>query len=167
MNESSNADHFAISVFKLNPDEEKTVLVHQFGACELNITDYVWYFLYILENFNVVFVVVDRAGGDTFVNICNEINQFKDILKDGKNLEKISRKLLNEGKIEPDEFIKFSREGYKDRRKTLEDLEGIRSAKTSYAKCETEVEFDPDKVSDQLIVGTIKKSGYTAVPIGN
>lgn len=78
MNEATTADHFAISVFKLNVEENTTVLVHQFAACELNITDYVWYFLYVLENFNVVMVVVDRAGGDTFIGICNESQQFKD-----------------------------------------------------------------------------------------
>lgn len=44
----------------------------------------------------------------------------------------------------------------------LEDLEGIKSSSTSYAKQETEVEFEPDKVSDALILETIKKSGYTA-----
>ncbi|MBI2086286.1 heavy-metal-associated domain-containing protein [Candidatus Daviesbacteria bacterium] len=47
----------------------------------------------------------------------------------------------------------------------LEDLDGIKFAKTSYATQITEVEFETDKVSDQLIVGTIKKSGYTAKPI--
>lgn len=45
----------------------------------------------------------------------------------------------------------------------LEDLEGVKSSSTSYAKAETEVEFDPDKVADDLILQTIKKSGYTAV----
>lgn len=78
MNESSNADHFSISVFKLNDETRENILVHQFAACELNISDYIWYFLYILENFNVVMVVVDKAGGDTFINICNESQMFKD-----------------------------------------------------------------------------------------
>ncbi|MDO8573360.1 MAG: heavy-metal-associated domain-containing protein [Candidatus Daviesbacteria bacterium] len=46
----------------------------------------------------------------------------------------------------------------------LEDLEGIKSSKTSYAKMETEVEFDPEKIKDNLVMETIKKSGYTAQP---
>lgn len=46
----------------------------------------------------------------------------------------------------------------------LEDLPGVKSASTSYAKAETEVEFDSGKVSDALILETIKKSGYTAIP---
>lgn len=45
----------------------------------------------------------------------------------------------------------------------LEDLEGVKRAKTSYAKSEIEVEIDPKKVPDQLILETIKKSGYNVV----
>lgn len=44
----------------------------------------------------------------------------------------------------------------------LEDLEGIKSAKTSYAKAETEVEFDFEKVSLEKIMENIKKSGYNS-----
>jgi len=42
----------------------------------------------------------------------------------------------------------------------LEDLPGVCSCKTSYAKAETEVEYDPDEVSIEKIVEAIKKSGY-------
>ena len=45
----------------------------------------------------------------------------------------------------------------------LEDLEGVKKSQTSYAREELEVEFDPEKVSDELILQTIKKSGYKAV----
>lgn len=45
----------------------------------------------------------------------------------------------------------------------LEDLPGVAKAHTSYAKGETEVEFDPDKIVDQKILETIKKSGYSAI----
>lgn len=44
----------------------------------------------------------------------------------------------------------------------LEDLEGIRSAQTSYAKAECEIEFDEVKLTDEVIIQTIKKTGYTA-----
>lgn len=47
----------------------------------------------------------------------------------------------------------------------LEEVEGVEKAQTSYAKTETEVEFDPGKVSLEKIVATIKKTGYTAVPL--
>ena len=42
----------------------------------------------------------------------------------------------------------------------LEDLEGVKRANTSYARGETEVELDPEKVRDELIIQTIKQSGY-------
>lgn len=47
----------------------------------------------------------------------------------------------------------------------LEDIKGVKSAKTSYASQVTEVEFDPEKVNDQEILETVKKTGYSAKPI--
>ena len=44
----------------------------------------------------------------------------------------------------------------------LEDLEGIKAAKTSYAKQETEVEFDHDQVKEEVIIKTVEKTGYRA-----
>lgn len=46
----------------------------------------------------------------------------------------------------------------------LEDLNGVTSAQTNYAKAELEVEFDEGKLSEDLIVETIKKTGYRALP---
>lgn len=47
----------------------------------------------------------------------------------------------------------------------LEDLEGVKFSKTSYAAQITEIEFDQEKINDQKIVETIKKTGYTAKAI--
>ena len=44
----------------------------------------------------------------------------------------------------------------------IEDLEGIKSAKTNYAKQESEVEFDEEKVKVEDIIKTIEKTGYQA-----
>ena len=46
----------------------------------------------------------------------------------------------------------------------LEDLPGVKSASTSFAKAETEVEFDPELVNSEMLVEEIKKVGYTAIP---
>ena len=43
----------------------------------------------------------------------------------------------------------------------LEDL-GVNSAKNSYAKQETEIEFDEEKIKPQKIIEQIKKTGYKA-----
>lgn len=44
----------------------------------------------------------------------------------------------------------------------LEDLDGVIKARTSYAKAELEVEFYPQKISEEKIIETVKISGYTA-----
>ena len=47
----------------------------------------------------------------------------------------------------------------------LEDLEGIKSVKTSYAKQECEIEFEEEKIELEMILQTIQKTGYKAQPI--
>lgn len=44
----------------------------------------------------------------------------------------------------------------------LEDIEGVKTAKTSYAKEVSEVEFDEDKVKLEVIIKSVEKSGYKA-----
>ena len=47
----------------------------------------------------------------------------------------------------------------------LEDnVEGVKSASTNYAKQETEVEFDEEKVKLDKIIQQIKETGYQATP---
>lgn len=47
----------------------------------------------------------------------------------------------------------------------LEDAKGVKSAKTSYAKSLTEIEFDPTKVSEEQLKAIIKQAGYTVQPL--
>ena len=44
----------------------------------------------------------------------------------------------------------------------LEDLEGVNSSSTNYAKEITEVEFDEEKVQLAQIIDQIKSTGYKA-----
>lgn len=44
----------------------------------------------------------------------------------------------------------------------LEELQGVKSTNTNYAKSELEIEFDPEKVDEKLILEAIKKLGFTA-----
>lgn len=43
---------------------------------------------------------------------------------------------------------------------TLEEMDGILEASTSYARSETQVKFDPDRVNEDKITGIIKTVGY-------
>jgi P-type Cu+ transporter len=44
----------------------------------------------------------------------------------------------------------------------LEDLEGVKSSKTNYAKQSTEIDYDENLVSIKDLVNQIKKTGYVA-----
>lgn len=45
----------------------------------------------------------------------------------------------------------------------LEDTSGVFSARTSYAKSQTSVEYDPEKISPEKIREIIKAAGYEAL----
>lgn len=45
----------------------------------------------------------------------------------------------------------------------LED-NGVKCAKTNYAKSKTEVEFDENRINEEKIIQIIKKTGYEALP---
>lgn len=44
----------------------------------------------------------------------------------------------------------------------LEDLPGVKEAKTNFARATTQVEFDPAKTTLDAIVACIRRSGYEA-----
>lgn len=44
----------------------------------------------------------------------------------------------------------------------LEDLPGVKSAKTNYVKSEVEVEFDVKQLGEKEIIQQIRKTGYKA-----
>ena len=44
----------------------------------------------------------------------------------------------------------------------LEDTEGVKNSNTNYAKQNTEVEFDEEKIDESKIIKIIKTVGYTA-----
>lgn len=46
----------------------------------------------------------------------------------------------------------------------LEDLEGVKSANTSYARQVTDVEYDDSKVSEVEIISAVETAGYAAQP---
>lgn len=49
----------------------------------------------------------------------------------------------------------------------LEDTPGVTSAITNYAKAQTKVEFDEEKVSADHLLEAVKKAGYNANVIDN
>lgn len=45
----------------------------------------------------------------------------------------------------------------------LEDTQGVKESTTNYVKAQTEVKFDPGKITEKKVIEIIKKVGYTAI----
>ena len=75
--ESESSDDFAIQIFKINTEKQIGTVVHSYALSGANMKDHIRYFSYILQNFNIVMVVGDYAGGVQFVSACNESEIFK------------------------------------------------------------------------------------------
>jgi len=76
--ESEGSDDFAMHVFKLNKETKQGTLVHSYAMSGTSLKSHIFYFLYLLQNFNVVSIVGDYNGGVQFLNACNESEMFKE-----------------------------------------------------------------------------------------
>jgi hypothetical protein len=75
--ESESSDDFAMQVFKLNDEKRTGTLVHNYAMSGARLKDHIFYFHYLLSNFNIVSIVGDYNGGVQFLNACNESSLFK------------------------------------------------------------------------------------------
>ena len=76
MSDSPNADYFAMAIMEYDEEKQQGILVHTYAGLG-NLKNHVNYLHYIIKNFNIVFMILDNAGADTFLAACNESNIFK------------------------------------------------------------------------------------------
>lgn len=69
---AETSDDFAISVFELDDDEESGILVHSYALANSTNEKRAMYFRYLLESFNIVYIIVDNSGGPSFIEMCDE-----------------------------------------------------------------------------------------------
>lgn len=60
--QSEASDHFAMSVLKLDEAKKSGTIVHNYAVAGGKTQDHMKYLRYILQHFNVVFVIIDKAG---------------------------------------------------------------------------------------------------------
>lgn len=81
---SEGADHFAMCLMKLvkRPTDERRIgmVVHSYAVAGGNLKDHMTYLLYLLTNFNIIYIALDASQGDEleFVNSCNQSKAFKE-----------------------------------------------------------------------------------------
>jgi len=76
MSDSPNADYFAMAVMELDEEKKQGILVHTYAGLG-NLKNHVNYLHYIMTHFNIVFIILDNAGADTFLSACNNSELFK------------------------------------------------------------------------------------------
>jgi hypothetical protein len=94
--QTESSDDFAIQILKLHPEEQKVTLVHGYAMSGTSLKYHINYFLFCLENFNVVAICGDYNGGVQFLQACNESEAFKQ-----KN---IKLKTIDVGLEKPEEY---------------------------------------------------------------
>ena len=75
--QTESSDDFAIQVLKLNEEQQRATLVHSYALAGTSLKHHIKYFLYCLENFNIIAVCGDYNGGVQFLQACNESELFK------------------------------------------------------------------------------------------
>ena len=60
LSNSPTGDYFAIAVLELDEENEKAILVHNYGVAGEDLSVYIKYFYYLVHSFNVVLIVLDN-----------------------------------------------------------------------------------------------------------
>lgn len=103
---SKTADYFAMSVIELDEEKKQGILVHGYQVAGASYQDHIKYLYYIMKHFNIVFIVVDNAGADTFLDSVNASQHFKDMNKKIRVIE-------FDSDAENDDYAKMLREAVK------------------------------------------------------
>lgn len=103
-NAAEHSDDFAMAVLELDEQNETATLVHAYALPNSTNEKRCLYLKYLLESFNIVYVIVDNAGGPQFIEIARE---FKMLPKDLKLFE---HDYLN---FNQQEGIAFTKQNYR------------------------------------------------------
>ena len=75
--ESESSDDFAMHVLKYHKDKGTSTLIHSYAMSGTPLREHIFYFHYLIKNFNIIAIVGDYNGGVQFINAVNESELFK------------------------------------------------------------------------------------------
>lgn len=70
---SEGSDHFAMNISEIDETNEQGFMVHGYAVASCSLQERMDYFRYIFDNFNIVYVIVDKAGGEKFIKDVNDL----------------------------------------------------------------------------------------------
>lgn len=75
--DSDSSDHFSMSLLEIYEEERKGVLVHGYAVSKSNLGARAKYLRYLLTHFNIIYIIVDNAGGPKFIQDSQELPHLK------------------------------------------------------------------------------------------
>lgn len=72
-NDAEHSDHFAMALIELDESTRSGTLVHAYALSKSGISARGYYLKYLMENFNIVYIIVDGAGGEQFIRETEEL----------------------------------------------------------------------------------------------
>lgn len=76
--DSEAADNFAMIVLELDVENKRSTVVHSYALSKSNLNNRALYLRYLLTHFNIVYIIVDNAGGFKFINDMNDHTTIKE-----------------------------------------------------------------------------------------
>ena len=99
LSNSPTGDYFAMSVLELDMENEKAVLVHNYGVAGEDLSEYIKYFYYLIHSFNIVAIILDNQDCK-FIESVNSSALFQ--------REKIKFDFIDyDGELKNEEFIQM------------------------------------------------------------
>jgi hypothetical protein len=80
-NDAESADHFSMCLMKLNPENESATMVHGYALSNSSLGKRGAYMKYLTDNFNIVYVILDAAGGKKFIQDLDEMKLLDEKLR--------------------------------------------------------------------------------------
>lgn len=71
-NNAEHSDDFAMAVIEIDEENESGTLVHAYALANSTNEKRCYYLKYLLEKFNIVYIIVDNAGGPQFIDVAKE-----------------------------------------------------------------------------------------------
>lgn len=73
-NDAETSDHFAMAILELDEENKSGTLVHCYALSKSGLKNRASYLNYILTHFNIVYFIVDGAGGEQFIREVKELD---------------------------------------------------------------------------------------------
>jgi len=99
LSNSPTGDYFSFAILELDEENEKAVLVHNFGVAGQDLSYYIKYFYYLIHSFNIVLMIFDNQDAK-FIESVNSSALFQ---KEGIKFDFIEY----DGELKGDEYTKM------------------------------------------------------------